>query len=170
MAHNTLVCSLECKRETWRIRARQHHDANPLPDRIGECRDCGTEIRTPSRRGALKHRCETCEKIHTVKRDAIKGYELKSRCKRYGLTVEQYEAMLIAQNGRCACCGRSELKGRGPEGTWNIDHCRKTGRVRALLCGRCNKVVGQVEENVDIAVAIAKYIAQYCRTELTAIG
>jgi len=60
--------------------------------------------------------------------------------KKYGLSQEQYLAMLRAQNGRCACCKRLPKPGR-----WlAVDHCHETGRVRGLLCNMCNPMIERV--------------------------
>jgi hypothetical protein len=167
-SHRACVCSTECKRKHAARRANKldRERKRDLPDRVGACIDCGAELRKPaSHRGYLPRRCDTCG---TIRRTAqVVRKEAARRLRRYGLTVEQYEAMRAAQGDRCACCGRTEPGGTG---TWHIDHDHKTGRVRTLLCDRCNKVVGAVKEDVDIAIAIAKYIARYCRTELTAVG
>jgi hypothetical protein len=50
----------------------------------------------------------------------------------YGLTYEQYETLLAAQDGRCAICGGKRSY------NLNVDHCHKTGFVRGLLCRQCN--------------------------------
>lgn len=61
--------------------------------------------------------------------------------RRYGLTKERYEAMLLAQDGRCACCGYP------PTGSHalGVDHCHETGRVRGLLCKVCNRLIERVD-------------------------
>jgi hypothetical protein len=53
----------------------------------------------------------------------------------YGLTIEQYDAMLVLQDGRCAICNRRPLMAQ-PD--LAVDHDHVTGKVRGLLCGRCN--------------------------------
>ncbi len=60
---------------------------------------------------------------------------LEKRCAKYGLTPEQYRAMLTDQRGCCKICGRVFKR------TPNIDHDHATGRVRGLLCFICNKLV-----------------------------
>lgn len=64
----------------------------------------------------------------------------------YGLTVQDYDKMLEEQNGLCAIC-------RQPEPVANrklsVDHCHETGKIRALLCGPCNKGLGIFEKNKD---------------------
>lgn len=56
----------------------------------------------------------------------------------YGITVEEYNSMWEAQGGKCAICG--------DDGTLDTDHSHETGKVRALLCRRCNLVVGLLEK------------------------
>lgn len=54
---------------------------------------------------------------------------------RYGLTLCKYRKMLKAQDGMCAICRRPF----GSKRKANVDHNHKTGRVRGILCYRCNK-------------------------------
>lgn len=80
--------------------------------------------------------------------EKIKAFSRKTRLKReYGLTLEQYDAMVSRQGGRCALCDATEPGGRWPE--WHVDHCHKTGKVRALLCAECNRHLGIFEKMLD---------------------
>lgn len=64
----------------------------------------------------------------------------------YGITVEQYDAMLAAQGGLCAICRKPEVrKLRGRVARLVVDHCHATGKVRSLLCHRCNTAIGWLE-------------------------
>ena len=58
----------------------------------------------------------------------------------YGLTVDQYAAMLAAQGGGCKICGTNVPGGNA--GSFRVDHDHKTGKVRGLLCHRCNVSLG----------------------------
>jgi len=74
----------------------------------------------------------------------------------YGLTVEEYEAMLAAQGGVCACgnvCATSKRL--------SVDHDHKTGRVRGLLCRRCNSVLGYVDDDIDLLVTLTEYLRSH---------
>jgi hypothetical protein len=65
----------------------------------------------------------------------------KSMLKRqYGLTLEDYETMLVTQGGVCKMCG-------GPPGKrmLAVDHDHETGKIRGLLCVRCNVGLGFYE-------------------------
>jgi hypothetical protein len=63
---------------------------------------------------------------------------------RYGISVEQYEAMLASQNGKCKICFRSDA-GHQRLKHFCVDHCHKTGVVRGLLCLKCNSSLGWFE-------------------------
>lgn len=65
--------------------------------------------------------------------------------KNYGLTVEEYNAMLRRQGGVCAVCGKDEPAEHGRTGKQfrlAVDHCHETGAVRGLLCQKCNRAIG----------------------------
>ncbi|MFI2081504.1 endonuclease VII domain-containing protein [Streptomyces rubiginosohelvolus] len=72
----------------------------------------------------------------------------------YRLTDQQYWSLLNAQGGACAIC-RREPDGKRPLA---VDHCHRTGVVRALLCNLCNLMVGVYEQNHPAASA---YLATY---------
>lgn len=72
----------------------------------------------------------------------------------YGLGRPEFDALLIAQSGRCDSCG-------DPLSKCSIDHDHLTGRVRALLCNHCNCAVGQVRESPARARAVADYLERH---------
>lgn len=73
---------------------------------------------------------------------------------RYGLTPEDYDDMVHAQDGACAIC-----EARCPTGRrLAVDHCHKTGRVRGLLCMRCNTLIGRLESDVTRISKILAYL------------
>lgn len=88
-----------------------------------------------------------------VYRREKKGQERDAYLRRkFGITLDDYAAMLEAQDGGCAICGRPEPEG----GSLHVDHDHETGAVRGLLCFRCNGALGQLDEDPDrLAVAIA---------------
>lgn len=61
---------------------------------------------------------------------------------RYGITKEQYEQILEAQDGKCAICKRFKKL--------VVDHCHKTNRVRGLLCGGCNILLGHLDDDAKL--------------------
>ncbi|MFP5317536.1 MAG: endonuclease VII domain-containing protein [Acidimicrobiia bacterium] len=68
----------------------------------------------------------------------------KSHLKRnYGLTIEQYEAMLLAQGGGCGICRRTPR----PDISLHVDHDHASGAIRGILCFKCNNALGDFEDD-----------------------
>lgn len=57
--------------------------------------------------------------------------------------MDDFDAMLENQQGRCAAC--SSTTPGGNHNTFHVDHCHVTGQVRALLCNTCNVDLGVFE-------------------------
>ena len=72
---------------------------------------------------------------------------------RYNLTEEQVIEMHNKQEGLCAICGSTISKCNQ-----HIDHDHKTGKIRGLLCSRCNHAIGYFNDNPEYMEAGAKYI------------
>lgn len=71
----------------------------------------------------------------------------------YKLDVAQYSALLDRQDNACAIC-------RQPfTGTPHVDHDHPTGRVRGLLCERCNKGIGYLNDDPTLLISAAEYCA-----------
>jgi hypothetical protein len=69
----------------------------------------------------------------------------KRTCSRRGITLEEYADLLTKQEGRCALC-RTADPGRR---SWCIDHDHKTGKIRGLLCWKCNVALGWYEKQLQ---------------------
>jgi hypothetical protein len=94
-----------------------------------------------------------------MRSDAQKKAEKKSSLKKYGLTVDEYDAMLYAQQGKCAICGSFPSRVRA----LNVDHDHETNEVRELLCGKCNKALGLLDENIETMWRMMMYIRRWKR-------
>lgn len=74
----------------------------------------------------------------------------------YGITADQYDAMLRNQFGRCAICRCSLLReGRSAQA---VDHCHQSGTVRGILCSRCNLSIGGLKHSISILLSAASYL------------
>jgi Recombination endonuclease VII len=98
--------------------------------------------------------CKPCLKPITHKKavkrkDVIRNYELK---KAYGITQNDYNEMLIAQKGVCKICSIQK------EETLHVDHNHTTGKIRGLLCNRCNMSLGMVKEDIIILNNMISYL------------
>lgn len=74
--------------------------------------------------------------------------------KTYGLNSEDYTQMLNKQNGQCLICNDSENNGRN----LCVDHCHNTGRVRGLLCDKCNLSIGLLRDDAIRVKKLFEYL------------
>lgn len=83
---------------------------------------------------------------------------------KYGITLAQYNELLMKQGRRCAIC-RTVDPGNGPRGRkrvhFSVDHCHKTGKTRGLLCNQCNRVLGLLQDSVDVAESAVQYLKKH---------
>lgn len=110
-----------------------------------------------SRHDGLTHNCRSCLKeIRASRTEAQSRYYAEwSRRKLYGLTQDQYDDMIDAQDNRCAIC-RKETAGKA----LHVDHDHETGRVRGLLCGPCNMGLGHFGDDVDRMADAIRYLKE----------
>ena len=70
----------------------------------------------------------------------------------YGIDANGYAALLKSQDGKCAICKTARV-GKGRK-RFDVDHDHRTGRVRGLLCNRCNRKPGFLDDSVFVAPAL----------------
>ena len=111
-----------------------------------------------------------CKPCHKAKRKARydkaggKDVPYEQLLKReYGITLADYNAILRSQAHRCAVCRRPETMRTksGEVRRLSVDHDHVTGRVRGLLCHRCNVLVWAFEENHAILGLIDRYVEDF---------
>jgi Recombination endonuclease VII len=69
----------------------------------------------------------------------------------YGITPEEYDALLEKQGSRCAICRSEDPRNPRSPGVWSIDHDHETGKVRGLLCLYCNNHLAWYESHAEAA-------------------
>lgn len=87
--------------------------------------------------------------------DACQGTQAWRQMKhKYGLSLEEYKAMLTEQGGVCKICKRpDELRSH-----LSVDHCHATGKIRGLLCDRCNTSLGKFRDDPELLRKAADYL------------
>jgi len=129
------------------------------PDRMiydAPCKPCIIK-RNMSYARATPHKRAAAHKKRLERRpDHIKEHKLKWR---YGLSKGQYDQLFASQGFKCAICGAKEnvLK-NGKKMRFYVDHCHKSGKVRGLLCLRCNSGIGYLGDNPQKVRAAAQYL------------
>lgn len=89
-------------------------------------------------------------------------HKRRASLKRLGVTLEQYEAMWKAQGGRCAnlaCSFSAPLDVPDFRVGLQVDHDHITGRVRGLLCPRCNTALGHIADDMDRLRGLIDYLS-----------
>lgn len=75
----------------------------------------------------------------------------------YGITIEQRDAMFVGQGSVCAICVATETNGKG----WHVDHDHVTGKIRGILCHRCNLMLGNSKDDSTRLRAAADYLDKH---------
>ena len=96
--------------------------------------------------------------------DKIRGKVRGTRLLRnYGLTNDDYIFMFESQIGLCAICNEPQ-QGITKDGETKflcVDHCHSTGKVRELLCVKCNAGLGQFRDNPDLLTKASNYLIKH---------
>jgi hypothetical protein len=88
----------------------------------------------------------------------VRKYNLPAK---YGITAAQFAEMLLAQGGKCACCGvQFNMEGKASERAC-VDHNHFSNEIRDLLCGRCNLAAGNVLDSSVRAEKLAAYLKKW---------
>ena len=101
-------------------------------------------------------RCNFKKPVKQFHKDATGKKGRRGTCKTcrlektYGLSKEDYQHLYTIQNGKCAICKKSN-----PE---CVDHNHKTGEVRGLLCGGCNKGIGFLKDSLEVVHEAYQYL------------
>lgn len=102
---------------------------------------------------AKKDKARRDENIE-AKRAATRISVRKMRLRSFGMTLADYDAMVAAQQNKCASCG-DEMS--PPV----VDHCHVSGRVRGLLCNQCNTAAGLLKESPLRFAALMEYLRSH---------
>lgn len=122
--------------------------------RLSRCKLC---VAASMRRYRDNNRVEHNKKAVAwcaVNKKRVRGYSLK---RKYGVSRSRFDSMLMAQDGVCAVCHRLNTFGR----ELCVDHNHKTGRVRGLLCHRCNTAIGFFGDDSNVIARAISYLAKH---------
>jgi len=108
------------------------------------------------RKDGKQTHCKSCAKAHQTK------WYYK---RKYGITLEERDALLANQNGLCKIC-RSDTEfapvGAGRMNNTDtfavVDHCHTTNKIRGILCGKCNTGLGAFRDSEDALLNAIQYL------------
>lgn len=149
-------------------------------DGIKPCITCGSTNFYTYSRPNHKHnrRCRECQNQRTrtwrktkpfvsqagkrslIPKETIRKYRLRAA---HGLTVKEYDSMIVNQNNACAICHTPF----DVSGVFSpcVDHDHITGLIRGLLCSHCNLGIGLFEDSPTLLRFAAKYITKHTQKE-----
>jgi hypothetical protein len=78
--------------------------------------------------------------------------------KLYGVTLDEYNKLLESQDGVCKICNRTELESSCVDRNLHVDHCHDTGKVRGLLCTKCNTALGLLSDDPELLKKAIDYL------------
>lgn len=81
----------------------------------------------------------------------------------FGITPQDYDTKLWLQNGVCAICKNEEtsIHKSGTLRKLAVDHCHTTGKIRGLLCWRCNATIGKVDDDTELLYKMIEYLLKH---------
>lgn len=117
--------------------------------------------RLASSKDGYRARCKTCtndydREWHARNPDHRKDRALRSR---YGITIDERDAMIEAQQGLCGICDHEP---NGSRDILHVDHDEVTGIVRGMLCMRCNTAIGNLDHDIERLKAAIRYLGGSC--------
>lgn len=128
-----------------------------------KCVGCGKEFK-PNKKNTKKFCSSSCCNKFRYHKDIIKTRKINNKRaklwrdknpliekahklkQRFGITLEEYNKIFSSQGGCCKICGTHQ---KDFEKSLFVDHNHKTGKIRGLLCSRCNAAIGMMKENCD---------------------
>ena len=84
-----------------------------------------------------------------------KEQQRASNIRRYGLTVAEYNRLLLEQQNVCFICKKTNK-----QKMLGVDHDHKTGQVRGLLCDLCNRALGLLHDDISLLRRAIGYLHQ----------
>jgi len=85
----------------------------------------------------------------------------------YGITKPEKDYIVEMQEGLCPLCrtalinSKQTSKGESNKSIGVVDHCHASGKVRGVLCSKCNRGLGLLQDSLEILKNAIKYLEEY---------
>jgi len=104
-------------------------------------------------KSGLHYSCKECSKKY------VRKYNLPTK---YNITIDKYDSLLQEQLSKCAICNchlvdSSDKYNERPV----VDHNHSTGKVRQLLCHKCNLALGNMNDSSEYAYKLYQYLIKW---------
>lgn len=143
-------------------RSKKYRKGDLAASTFNECKSCHA-IRSNENRKQPGRRAKISEQRKEWRKNNPEWKRILDRknnlYRGFGITPEQYQAILEMQNGVCAICGKPETaKLRGIIKNLAVDHCHTTGKIRGLLCSCCNTAIGLLQDDEEVVSLALNYL------------
>ena len=163
------MASGDCQESLWAFSADERIRRCPKCNEVksftdfrtvkwGECKACTSAVERdrynndPKRKeGLIRANKRWREKNPDQFNASVRNAKL---IRQFGITAEQYDEMLASQSGGCAICRKTCSSGR----RLAVDHDHATGKVRGLLCAKCNQGLGQFRDDPELLRVAMAYL------------
>lgn len=108
-----------------------------------------------------KNREQNIEKRKANYRKNIDAHKDAMLRRNYGITLEQYNAMLASQDHGCKICKSKTSNSKAAKSLF-VDHCHRTGVVRGILCNKCNAGIAYFNESKELLAEAIRYLFGDC--------
>lgn len=160
-------CNADVARAYREKKKAQRHEEfiNTASGEFRKCSECLTEMpltefsRSSYSNKGRAYLCKSCNQKSCKKRrdaDRIEA-NIRKRLSFFKITREEYDALHERARGLCEICGTDKSADNRPLG---IDHCHESGKIRGILCNKCNWLIGASRENVDILNKAIGYLQE----------
>lgn len=164
-----IYCESDKIKKTGKVSGEQQY-------RCDDCKRAFTKNSNPNRNLIIngKKFCTRCESFKLLSEFNYYKGSPRSKCKecftydnnqnsrfkKYNITKEVFNEMLINQDNKCEICNNTFKTNKHTY----IDHDHISGNVRGLLCPRCNMLLGKYNDNIDLLMLAITYFKKYHRT------
>ncbi|HVM10694.1 MAG TPA: endonuclease VII domain-containing protein [Acidimicrobiales bacterium] len=145
-----------------------YRDSAAADGRRPECKSCTAEKRKARYQANREREIARVKRWQQANPERVRaaqrrvksdpGYKRRERDaylrRKYGISIDEYEATLAAQGGVCAICKRGPTQNI----SLHVDHDHASGRARGLLCFRCNNALGDFADDYERLEAASAYL------------
>ena len=153
-ANHMMACArADCNEKFWRRTSDMYCSASCMKiDK--KCFSCKKSM-PMNQRVERSRLCKSCLSEKNLGNALI----ITANLKNYGISIAEYKVLYDNQKGKCAICEKSEnaISSSGLK-PLAIDHSHQTGKVRGLLCTKCNTAIGLFEEDKRVLKIAGHYL------------
>lgn len=102
------------------------------------------------------------EYTRKYRREKTEQYIHAKLMNKFGISYEDYQSMLVYSNYKCEICLKEEVRIiRGKKVRLGVDHCHESKKIRGILCFKCNVLLGNCNDDIQILQSAIEYLKKH---------